>query len=147
MAFPNEMVAYCGLIARKFSLRRYLNGIFLLWMAGARSVRTTARKNPKCVFWTLYATFRITTLLGLNFFGEEIFATVNFPGSWHDSRLANSSGPVTKKLVDARTPPGYAVLGGRAFSPAQTRSGKIVRARKMEDGRNTAYSEFVASID
>lgn len=75
----------------------------------------------------------VTNLLVFNVFGEVIFEAVNFPGSFHDSRLAYTSGLVTKKLSDALNPPGYSTLCDGAFLASRKAGrGKIVRARKSE---------------
>jgi len=34
----------------------------------------------------------VTNLFVWNFYGELIHAAINYPGSWHDSKLAGASG-------------------------------------------------------
>ena len=46
----------------------------------------------KAFFEGLIQTEEITNFLVFNFFGELIYAALNFPGSGHDNRLANASG-------------------------------------------------------
>eukprot|EP00737_Agarophyton_chilense_P004626 gb/GEZJ01005981.1/.p1 GENE.gb/GEZJ01005981.1/~~gb/GEZJ01005981.1/.p1 ORF type:complete len:176 (+),score=10.95 gb/GEZJ01005981.1/:539-1066(+) len=69
-----------------------------------------------------------TNLLVWNFKGEIIDACVNFPGSWHYSKLAYVSGMYWPSLIeDLNTPPGFGVLGDSAFvNNTKTTKGKVV---------------------
>lgn len=63
------------------------------------------------------------------FRGLLIHAAVNYSGSWHDSRVAASSG-FYRPLLESKTP-GYAILADSAFPRVGGFiQGKIVRARK-----------------
>lgn len=57
----------------------------------------------------------VTNLFVRNVFGEIIHAAINFPRSWHDSKLANVSGLIYPNLSDEYTPSGYAILGDSAL--------------------------------
>ena len=68
--------------------------------------------------------------------GDCIPAAINFPGSWHDSKIATTSGLYTPRLTDY-TPRGYALLAESAFSRhAPLMEGKIVRACKLNEYRS-----------
>lgn len=75
----------------------------------------------------------VTNLLVFNFFGEIIHAGVNFPGSWHDSKLASLSGLIYPKLSDEMTPHGYAILGDSAFVSSM-RTGFFRVKDKVQNG-------------
>ncbi len=94
----------------------------------------------------------VTNLLVWNFFGEIIFAALNFPGSWHDSKLGAASG-LYRPMLTKHTPPGLALLGDSAFprSVPELR-GKLVRARKanegwMRDSSDVPRTAWMAAID
>ena len=91
---------------------------------------------------------QLTNLFVWKFFGEIIHAAINFPGSWHDNKLAGASGLYFTKLSDEMTPPGYAVLGDSAFvSDTRRTNGKIVRARKTNETSDIPYSATLAAVD
>ena len=72
----------------------------------------------------------ITNLFVWNFKGELIHAAVNYPGSWHNSRLAASSELYTP-LLGHHTPHGYTVLAGSAsLQGGEFLERNLVRARK-----------------
>eukprot|EP00171_Calliarthron_tuberculosum_P021614 IDg21614t1 len=76
---------------------------------------------------------RSQNLFVWNFFGEIVFAGTNYPGSWHDSRLASASGLYHPYLTE-HTPAGFAVLGDSAFPRTKSvLQGKIVRAQKANE--------------
>lgn len=90
----------------------------------------------------------VTNLLVFNFFGEVIHAAVNYPGSWHDSKLASVSGLIFPKLGDDMTPPGFAILGDSAFvCDLRVAHGKVVRARKANEVRDIPTSAALAAVD
>lgn len=71
-----------------------------------------------------------------------------YPGSCHDSTLANSSGFIYPKLSDSLTPPGYAILGDSAFlAYYRVVHGKIIRGRKRSEKRNISQSEELQEVD
>ena len=65
-----------------------------------------------------------------NFKGELIHAALNYPGSWHDNKLAVQSKLLHPKL-QLRTPVGMALLADSAFCKNMM-DGKIVRIRKSD---------------
>lgn len=88
----------------------------------------------------------VTNLFVWNFKGEIIHAAINFPGSWHDSKLATVSGLYHELLADEKTPPGMAILADSAFV-TRTTNGKIVRARKTNETNAIPHSTFLAAVD
>ena len=85
-----------------------------------------------------------------NFKGELIYAAINYPGSWHDSRLAAASGIYTL-LLEHYAPSGYAVLADNAFPRGgDFLEGKILRARKsneMVSNSNVLSSTCLAAVN
>ena len=76
----------------------------------------------------------ITNIFVFSFFGTVIHAAVNYPGSWHDSKVSLASGLYYPRLSDSVTPPGLAILADSAFPRnADGLEGKIVRARKANE--------------
>lgn len=75
----------------------------------------------------------VTNLFVWNFFGEKT-AAINYPGSWHDSKLAYQSGLIFPMLSDEHTPPAFPSLviapsSGVAKQPMEN-------CKKQEDWRN-----------
>lgn len=90
----------------------------------------------------------VATLFVWNFFGEIIHSGLNFPGSWHNRKLALASGLLYPKLSDAMKPPGFAILGDSAFvSETRVVQGKIVRGRKSSETRKNPESVEMAAVD
>ena len=90
----------------------------------------------------------ITNIFVFNFKGELIHSAVNFPGSWHDSKVVMASGLLLKKLSDEKTPVGYAILGDSAFvTRARVVHGKIVRSRKSSETHDVPLSAMLAAVD
>ncbi|CDF33017.1 unnamed protein product [Chondrus crispus] len=90
----------------------------------------------------------VTNLFVWNFYGELIHAAINFPGSWHDTKLASASGLYFPKLSDEYTPPGYAVLGDSAFvNNLKATNGKVVRGRKSNETNDIPCSLALAAVD
>ena len=74
----------------------------------------------------------VTNLFVWNFYGEIIHAAMNFPGSWHDSRLAYISGLIHDKLSDKMMPPGFAILCDSAFVKDTKRTnGKLLEVERI----------------
>ena len=81
--------------------------------------------------------------------GEIIFAGVNFPGSWHDSKIASASGLYFPQLIDY-TPTGYALLGDSAFPRVSAAlNSKIIRARKPNEhsANGIPHCAYLAAVD
>ena len=75
---------------------------------------------------------------------------MNFPGSWHDSKLAASSGLYLTVLTEY-TPAGFAVLAGSAFPRTiDALKSKIVRARKLNElgaSNGVPESAYLQAVD
>ena len=68
----------------------------------------------------------VANLFVRDFKGDCIHAGLNYPGSWHDSRLAASSGLYSPMLTDY-TQAGFAILSDSDFPrTAAELEGKIV---------------------
>ena len=90
----------------------------------------------------------VTNLFVWNFYGELIHAAVNFPGSWHDTKLAGASGLYYPKLSDEMTPPGYAILGDSAFvNNTNVTNGKVLPGRKTNETWDIPESATLAAVD
>lgn len=90
----------------------------------------------------------VTNLLVWAFTGEIIHAAVNYPGSWHDNRIAALLGLYWPLLSDQKTPSGYAILGDSAFVNNMTATnGKVVRARKLNELSRMPMSAACQAID
>ena len=88
---------------------------------------------------------QVTNLFVFNFKGELIHAALNFPGSWHDSRVAHSSGLINPLLL-VMTPRGLAILTDSAFTAGHEIDDKIVRGRKSNE-RKDFFSVEMAALD
>ena len=93
----------------------------------------------------------VTNLLVWNFKGEVIHAGINYPGSWHDSKVAAFSNLYSTLMNSSKLPPGYAILADSAFPrTGNDLVGKIVRARKddeMGTGGDVPESAYLSAID
>ena len=76
---------------------------------------------------------------------------MNYPGSWHDSKLDACSELNSKYLTDKYLPAVFALLADSAFlRTAKEFVGKIARARKdyeMGPGSDVPKSVYLAAID
>jgi len=90
----------------------------------------------------------VSNLFVWNFQGEIIHAAINFPGTFHDSRIASLSGLYYPKLSDKYTPPGYAILADSAYLKDDIAvQGKVIRARKANERTGIPQSSFLAAVD
>eukprot|EP00171_Calliarthron_tuberculosum_P005428 IDg5428t1 len=128
---------------------RLMKGIFAVVDGGRIPCADYVDADMQNAYYEGYTgNVEVTNLLVFNFFGEIIHAGVNFPGSWHDSKLAVLSGLIYPKLGDDFTPPGYAILGDSAFaSSMRVGGGKIVRARKQNETVDIPESPELAAVD
>lgn len=85
-------------------------------------------------YWEGYTqSDEITNLFVWDFKGQLIHAGINFPGSWHDSRVAVASGLYYPRL-SFQTPTGFALLADSAFPRANAVvEGRIARSRKSNE--------------
>ncbi|PXF42602.1 hypothetical protein BWQ96_00638 [Gracilariopsis chorda] len=79
---------------------------------------------------------------------EDFGVQINYPGSWHDSKLAGISGLYWPRLSDEETPPGYAILGDSAFTThPNVTNAKILRCRKINEAGQASKSLEMAAVD
>lgn len=75
----------------------------------------------------------VPNLLVFNCAKEVIHAAMDFPGSWHDRKVAWISSIMYPLLWNERTPPGFAVLDDSTFAvDTKVNDGRIVRCRKKQ---------------
>jgi len=132
---PDEMWSSSALLAQNRELGRLLKGVFAI-TDGAR-MPCSVQDEPllENAYWEGFTqAHEATNVFVWNFSGEVIHAAINFPGSWHDSKVAAFSGLYYPKLADHMTPRGLAILADSAF-PKSTlvHNCKIVRARKVNE--------------
>lgn len=85
-----------------------------------------------------------------NFKVELIHATLNFPGSWYECRVAHSSGLIDPILKEhTSTLIRFAILYDSAFTASRGIEEKIVRGRKSNEVSEVSYvnSALLSSID
>ena len=88
----------------------------------------------------------MTNLFTINFFGELIHAGVNYPGSWHDTKLEIDSG-LYDKLVH-RTPAGMAILADSAFvNKAKRTQGRLIRGRTAGEVHDLPVAAEAVALD
>ena len=92
------------------------------------------------VYWEGFTqAYEVSKLSVWSFSSELIHAGINFPESWHDSRIASASGLYYPRLI-AQTQPGFAILADSAFPrTAEALQGKTVRARKDNERQGGRY--------
>lgn len=88
----------------------------------------------------------VTNLFVFNIFGELIHDGVNYPGNWHDTKLALVYG-LYQKLTE-HTPAGLAILADTAFvnDPRKTR-GRLIRSRRVNETNDIPAAAAVAAVD
>lgn len=70
----------------------------------------------------------VTYLLVYSFFGEVIHSAVNYTGSWHEKRLALTSGLYHQTLNGEYTTPVYSIVVDSTFAgSAMSTNGKLAR--------------------
>lgn len=90
----------------------------------------------------------VTNLFVWKFKGELVHAQINFLCSWHDSRLAASSGLYYLKISDYVAPPGYSIFWDSAFiKEIKGGHSKFVRARKQNEKDDNLGAEELDAID
>lgn len=91
---------------------------------------------------------RSENLFVFDFFGEIIHAVVNYPGSWHDNKLAVTTGLYFPKPSDSMIPPSIAILGYSAFvNRTDCTNGKVLRTCKSNETDCIPQSEELSAID
>ena len=91
---------------------------------------------------------QVTNLLVFSFDGCLIHKGLNFPGAYHDSRVAKECGLIENALDDTLTPPGKAILCDTAFHiRTEFTNGKVVRAKKNNERSEILQSEALQFIE
>ena len=144
-----EMKASSALLERNRVYRPFLKGVFAVTDGGRMPCADYTDTNLQNAYFEGYTqNVEVTNLFVWNFFGEIVHAAVNYPGSWHDTKLAGVSGLYDPKLSDEITPPGFAILGDSAFvNNTNTTHGKVLRGRKTNETNNTPESAALAAVD
>ena len=113
---PQDMEESASLFRRHRDYGHLLSGIFGVLDGGRMPTATCMDVNLQNAYFEGFTQqHEVTNLLAFNFKGEIIHAALNYPGSWHDSKLAYVSGLYRPKLTDEKTPPRYALLVDSAF--------------------------------
>ena len=87
----------------------------------------------------------MTKLLVYNCEGELIHAAINFPGSWHDSKVPYQSGLSFTNPSNDFKRPGYAFLGDYTCFTKHT-NGKVFRARKTNETVDIPSETVLAAL-
>ena len=145
-----EMKASASILERNREYGKLMAGIFAV-VDGARTpCADFTDADLQNAYWEGYTqSVEVTNLFVWNFSGEIIHAVINYPGSWHDSRVAASSGLYTPRLTEL-APAGLVILGDSAFPKANgDLRGKIMRARKANehDSEVVPQCSYLAAID
>lgn len=92
----------------------------------------------------------VNYLLVWNFLGELIHTAINFPRSWHDSRVAASSGLYYPRFA-VEMSPGYGILADSAFPLAAKHIKAKLSARGKqtsgESGKGIPKSVFLSAVE
>jgi len=147
-----EMKSSSDLLVRNRELGGLLSGCFGILDGGRMPCSTSGDRDVENAYWEGFTqAHEVTNLFVFNFYGEIIHAGINFPGSWHDSKVAATSKLYYPKLGDAKTPKGYCLLGDSAFPRVSGElQGKIIRARKSNEysGQNgVPQNAFLAATE
>jgi len=147
-----EMKASSDLLVRNRELGPLLSGCFGVLDGGRMPCANSGDADVQNAYWEGFTQAQeVTNLFAFNFLGEIIHAGINFPGSWHDSKVAATSKLYYPKLGDSMTPKGYCLLGDSAFPRvAGELQGKIIRARKANEfsgQHGVPHNEFLAATE
>ena len=126
-----------------------LNGVFAVTDGGRMPCADYTNSYIQNAYFEGFTqAVEVTNLFVWDFNGELIHAAVNFPGSWHDNKLAGVSGLYYPELSDEMTPPGFAILGDSAFvNDTRVNKGKVIRARKSNEIWDIPQSAVLAAVD
>lgn len=149
MEWPSveEMKESTELLQQNREFGHLLKGVFAVVDGGRMPCADYEDPDMQNAYYEGYTcSVEVTNLFVYNFKGELIHAAVNYPGSWHDNRLAMTSGLIFPNLGDEMTPPGFAILGDSAFV-TRTTGGKVVRARKNNETGEIPTDAVLAAVD
>eukprot|EP00171_Calliarthron_tuberculosum_P023637 IDg23637t1 len=145
-----EMRSSSALLEHNRQYGHLLRGVFAVLDGGRMPCASYVDADLQNAYWEGFTqAVEVTNLFVWNFHGEIVYAALNFPGSWHDSKLAVESGLYVPHLTE-HTPPGYAILGDSAFPRSSAAlQGKLVRARKVNEhnGADVPHSAYLAAVD
>ena len=146
-----EMRLSASLLQQNRTHGSLLRGVFGVCDGGRMPCVTYSDPPLQNAYWEGFTqAHEVTNLFVWNFHGELIHAAINFPGSWHDSRLAAVSGLHRPKLSEM-TPSGFAILADSAFPRGGgDLAGKIIRARKANehgDRSGVPRSSWMAAVE
>ena len=149
-----EMEASSQLLLRNWPNGRLLRGFFAVTDGARMPCAEFTDPGMQNAYYEGYTqSVEVTKFVRFNLFvwnfaGELIHAAINFPGSWHDSRLASASGLYWPMLSDEHTPPGYAILEDSAFvNNYRMTNGKVIRSRKTNEMWDVPQGADLAAID
>ena len=145
----DEMKLSAALLEKNRVSGHWLKGVFAITDGGRMPCADYIDQDLQNAYFEGFTQgVEVMNLFVFNFFGELIHAAVNYPGSWHDTKLAAVSGLYFPKLSDEMTPPGMAILGDSAFvNNTRITNGKIVRGRKSNETADIPESAALAAVD
>ena len=144
-----EIRASASLLDHNRTYRPLLQGVFAITDGGRMPCADDTDIDLQNAYFEGFTqNVEVTNLFVWNFFGEIIHAAVNYPGSWHDKKLAGMSGLYFAKLSDEMAPPGMAILGDSAFvNTTKATNGKLLRGRKSNEVNDIPKSAAPAAFD
>lgn len=145
----DEMRVSSALLERNREYGPLLHGVFAVADGGRMPCATYTDEFLQNAYWEGFTQAdEVTNLLVMNFHGELIHAGINYPGSWHDSKVAAYSGLYYPRLSDEMTPAGYCILVDSAFPRyGGDLRGKLVRARKDNERNDIPAAASLAAVD
>eukprot|EP00172_Hildenbrandia_rubra_P003983 Plantae.Rhodophyta-Hildenbrandia_rubra.ctg7260.p1 GENE.Plantae.Rhodophyta-Hildenbrandia_rubra.ctg7260~~Plantae.Rhodophyta-Hildenbrandia_rubra.ctg7260.p1 ORF type:complete len:412 (+),score=29.57 Plantae.Rhodophyta-Hildenbrandia_rubra.ctg7260:277-1512(+) len=145
---PKEMELSAALLEKNRAHGGVLKGVLAVTGGGRMPCADYTDTGLQSAYYEGYTTSaEVTNLFALNFFGEIARAAVNYPGSWHDTRLAGASGLYANLLSDEKTPPGFAILWDSAFAnDVRVTKGKVARGRKTNETSDIPEPVALAAV-
>jgi len=132
---PTEMQSSASILEKKRKFGPLLKSVFAVTDGGRMACADYTDPDLQNAYFEGFTqNVEVTNLFVWDFRGEIIHAALNFPGSWHDTKLAGVSGLYYPKLSDELTPPGFAIHGDSALVKNTTiTNGKVLRGRKTNE--------------
>lgn len=143
MDAPSKLLAENGLNGRR------LKGIFGVVDGGRMLCADFIDSNIQNAYYTGYTCeVELTNLFVFKVHVKVIHKAINNPGSSYDSKISHLSNLMTKKFIDAMTPPWYAIIGGSEFkSRLDATDGKVVRTRERTESHHIPTGGALAAVD